>query len=64
MGVELPLQALFEHPSLAELAEAVGQALMGSGGGEVDLFLSELEGLSEEEIQALLREESLESRAE
>jgi hypothetical protein len=30
----------------------------------VDLFLSELEGLSEEEIQALLREESLESRTE
>jgi acyl carrier protein len=60
LGVELPLQTLFEHPTLVDFAETVGQAILASGGEEVDRFLEELEGLSEEEIRELLREESLE----
>ena len=60
MGVELPLQTLFEHPTLLEFAETVGQALLSSGVEEVNQYLAELEGLSEEEIRQLLAEESLE----
>ncbi len=43
-GVELPLQALFEHPTVRQLAEAVGRQLLDDGGDEVDEYLAELEG--------------------
>jgi acyl carrier protein len=59
LGVELPLKTLFEHPTVAELAEAMGQTLLTAGGEEVDRFLAELEGLSKDELQELLRQESL-----
>jgi amino acid adenylation domain-containing protein len=50
-GVELPLQALFEHPTVRQLAEAVGHQLLDDGGDEVDEYLAELEGVFEQETQ-------------
>jgi amino acid adenylation domain-containing protein len=50
-GVELPLQALFEHPTVRQLAEAVGNQLLDDGGDEVDEYLAELEGVFEPETQ-------------
>ena len=44
IDVELPLQALFEHPTVRQLAEAVGRQLLDDGGDEVDEYLAELEG--------------------
>ena len=50
-GVDLPLQALFEHPTVRQLAEAVGRQLLDDGGDEVDEYLAELEGEFEAETQ-------------
>ena len=53
-GVDMPLQALFMAPRLAEFAAAVGKGVLASRGEDVDEFLAELDGLSEDEIRALL----------
>jgi amino acid adenylation domain-containing protein len=64
-GIELPLSTLFIAPSLAEFAEAVGRGVLAAEGSEAEDLLSELDGLSDDEIRALLASEeaALEERA-
>jgi amino acid adenylation domain-containing protein len=50
-GIELTLQDLFRHRTVAELAGAVGSA-----GGAMDSLLTELEALSDEDARVLLAE--------
>ena len=54
-GIEVPLRALFEVASLAELADRITEdELVSAAGPELEEMLGELEGLSPEEIEALL----------
>jgi len=57
--LELPLKALFESPTVAEMA-AVIEAHQGKKVGEADLerMLAELESVSDEEARRLIAEES------
>jgi hypothetical protein len=57
-GVSLPLKTLFVNPRLGELAEAVVHAVLAGTGDDGDSLLSELEGLSDEEIRELLAAEA------
>jgi len=55
LGLELPLQSLFEAPTLAGFVRTVGHHLLADGPGDL---LDELDGLSEIELQALIEEET------
>ncbi|HSF39094.1 MAG TPA: amino acid adenylation domain-containing protein, partial [Thermoanaerobaculia bacterium] len=60
LGIEMPLQALFEHPTLAGFAAAVGRRMLDGRDEEVQSFLAEIDGLSAEQMGDLLRAESVE----
>jgi acyl carrier protein len=61
LGVEVPLIALFEEePTVANLSRAVSRFQVGSADqDELDAALQELEGLSDEEVRALLESEEV-----
>ncbi|HWK08597.1 MAG TPA: amino acid adenylation domain-containing protein [Vicinamibacterales bacterium] len=53
--VNVPLHAIFDGPSIASLAEAVSGLMADAGSDpEVERLLASVEGLSPEELQALL----------
>jgi amino acid adenylation domain-containing protein len=56
-GIDLPLSSLFMNPLLAEFSEAVGRSVLAAQGDDIGSLLSELDGLSDEEIRALLTTE-------
>jgi amino acid adenylation domain-containing protein len=56
-GVDLSLHTLFEAADLAAQAKALLAQLMTESGEDPDSLLAELDGMSEEEVQALLGEE-------
>ncbi|MDJ0839478.1 MAG: beta-ketoacyl synthase N-terminal-like domain-containing protein [Acidobacteriota bacterium] len=59
MGVEVPVQELFERPSIAELGVYLDEQLRGGvEDDEMAALLAEIEGLSEDEALSLLEEES------
>ena len=49
--------AQFDHPELGGFTAAVGRLAITAGGDEVEDFLGELEGLSEDEVRELLAQE-------
>ncbi len=57
-GVEIELRAIFERPTVEELAVTIAQARGASADeGELAGMLESLEGLSDEEVEALLAAE-------
>ncbi|CAM2005623.1 type I polyketide synthase [Acanthopleuribacter pedis] len=57
--VEMPLHELFNTPTIAGQAMVILQRAAGEAGGdELEAMLSELEGMDEAELAALLEEES------
>lgn len=62
LDLELTVETLFDHPTIAELVAAVSEKLVSSfEGSDVEAALAELEGLSEEQVAALIAEEEANS---
>lgn len=59
LRIEVPLRAIFETPTIAELAERVGQTALAMHGDtdEIATTLNLVEQLSDEELMALLAEQ-------
>src|SRR5262249_54344952 len=59
LRIEVPLRAIFETPTIAELADRVGQTTQAMHGDtdEIANTLSLVEQLSDEELMALLAEQ-------
>jgi FkbH-like protein len=58
--LELPLQTILEHPHISELAAVIERELIGGmDSAEVDATLRELNGLTDDEVGALLSGESI-----
>jgi acyl carrier protein len=58
LGVDLPLQMLFEHPTLEAFATAVGHSVLFGHADEVDDLLAQVAELSADEVQVLLAAEA------
>ena len=65
-NIELPLRRLFENPTVSGLTKVLSQSEASSdekieqldrGEQDIDQLLMELDGLSDEEVEALLKEE-------
>ena len=56
--VDLPLEELFEQATVAAIAQSVSRGQRSSGGGadELDRMLSEIEQLSDDEVESRLKE--------
>jgi acyl carrier protein len=54
LGVEIPLSALFTHPTVSELAKVVAEGIAESSGAELESMLDELEAMSDEDATVLL----------
>lgn len=54
LGVELPMRAVFDHPTLADLSQAVARAIVDLNPDEFERALAMVEGLDEDGVQALL----------
>jgi len=52
---EIPLRSLFELPTIAQLAEQIGD----STATETERLLAEIEKLSDEEVEVLLKTKQL-----
>ncbi|MDY7095156.1 MAG: SDR family oxidoreductase [Acidobacteriota bacterium] len=62
LELELTVETLFDHPTIAELVAAVSEHLVDSfAGDDVEAALAELEGMSEEQVAALIAEEEANS---
>ena len=53
-SINLPLHALFTSPTVASLSQQVVELLGHASDGDTEKLLSELEGLSDEEVALLL----------
>jgi hypothetical protein len=56
LEADLPVTALFEHPTVAELAKAVRRAHGEEDPAEIEALLALIEGLSPEEAAERLAE--------
>jgi len=61
LEIDLPLQTLFASPSLGEFAAMVGERVLAREGGSIEDALADLDGMTEDEIRALMEQEALES---
>ncbi|HQY29181.1 MAG TPA: phosphopantetheine-binding protein, partial [Burkholderiaceae bacterium] len=55
LSLELPVTAIFRYPTIAELAQAV-DASMRAAADHARLLKSEIDALSDEEVERLLAE--------